>query len=195
MGSCILVVEDQEDNRQILRDLLGNAGYELIEAENGEQALAASTKRRPDLIVMDIQLPIMDGYEATRRIRANPEMKTIPIITVTSYTLAGDEAIQLSSRKRCRKAVTNGLQTVGVVAPKKPMVGSLRGCCACAASGNAAAVPPTNAMNSRRLMAPPAPRTTEYHISGSRTVPFVTPKRGRPCPSEGDRTGISQILA
>jgi two-component system, cell cycle response regulator DivK len=92
MGKCILVVEDQEDNRQILRDLLGNAGFDLIEAENGEQALAALAKQRPDLILMDIQLPIMDGYEATRRIRTNPEMKDIPIIAVTSYALAGDEA-------------------------------------------------------------------------------------------------------
>ena len=97
MGSCILVVEDQEDNRQILRDLLGNAGYELIEAENGEQALAAITKQRPDLILMDIQLPIMDGYEATRRIRANPDMTAIPIIAVTSYALAGDEAKALAA--------------------------------------------------------------------------------------------------
>jgi two-component system cell cycle response regulator DivK len=96
MGKCILVVEDQEDNRQILRDLLGNAGYDLVEAENGEQALAALDKRRPDLILMDIQLPIMDGYEATRRIRANPEMMTIPIIAVTSYALAGDEAKALA---------------------------------------------------------------------------------------------------
>lgn len=91
MSKCILVVEDQEDNRQILRDLLGNAGYELIEAENGEEALAAVAKRRPDLILMDIQLPIMDGHEATRRIRTNPDLKSVPIIAVTSYALAGDE--------------------------------------------------------------------------------------------------------
>jgi len=88
----ILVVEDQEDNRQILRDLLGSVGYELTEAENGEEAIAAVTKRRPDLILMDIQLPVMDGYEATRRIKANPATRHIPIIAVTSYALSGDEA-------------------------------------------------------------------------------------------------------
>jgi len=91
MGKCILVVEDQEDNRQILRDLLGNAGYELTEAENGEEAIAAAGKQRPDLILMDIQLPIMDGYEATRRIRTNPDLRSVPIIAVTSYALTGDE--------------------------------------------------------------------------------------------------------
>jgi two-component system cell cycle response regulator DivK len=91
MSKAILVVEDQEDNRQILRDLLGNAGYDMFEAENGEEALAALAKRRPDLILMDIQLPILDGYETTRRIKANPDLKDIPIIVVTSYALSGDE--------------------------------------------------------------------------------------------------------
>ena len=91
MTKRILVVEDQEDNRQILRDLLGSAGYDLIEAENGEEALAAVAKHRPDLVLMDIQLPIMDGYEATRRLKANPEFKAIPVIVVTSYALSGDE--------------------------------------------------------------------------------------------------------
>jgi two-component system cell cycle response regulator DivK len=91
MTKCILVVEDQLDNRQILRDLLGSAGFELTEAENGEEAIAAVARRRPDLILMDIQLPIMDGYEATRRLRTNPDLKSIPIIAVTSYALTGDE--------------------------------------------------------------------------------------------------------
>ena len=97
MSKRILVVEDQEDNRQILRDLLGNAGYELVEAVDGEQALAAYAKQRPDLILMDIQLPVIDGYEATRRIRLNPELKSIPIIAVTSYALTGDEAKALAA--------------------------------------------------------------------------------------------------
>ena len=91
MSGCILVVEDQMDNRQILRDLLGNAGYTLVEAENGEEALAAVAKQRPDLILMDIQLPVMDGYEATRRIKSDPATESIPIIVITSYALSGDE--------------------------------------------------------------------------------------------------------
>jgi two-component system cell cycle response regulator DivK len=91
MTKRILVVEDQEDNRQILRDLLSNVGYEMIEAEDGMQALEQAAKHRPDLILMDIQLPLMDGYEATRRIKANPDLKAIPIIVVTSYALSGDE--------------------------------------------------------------------------------------------------------
>jgi two-component system, cell cycle response regulator DivK len=87
----ILVVEDQEDNRQILRDLLTNAGFDMVEAENGEEAIASAQASRPDLILMDIQLPILDGYEATRRIKADPNLKSIPIIVVTSYALSGGE--------------------------------------------------------------------------------------------------------
>jgi two-component system, cell cycle response regulator DivK len=91
MRKCILVVEDQEDNRQILRDLLTNGGYDMIEAENGQDAITAAEANRPDLILMDIQLPLLDGYEATRRIKANPDLRSIPIIVVTAYALSGDE--------------------------------------------------------------------------------------------------------
>lgn len=91
MTKRILVVEDQEDNRQILRDLLGSVGYELIEAWDGEAAVTAAKAQHPDLILMDIQLPLLDGYEATRRIKAEPDLKNIPIIVVTSYALSGDE--------------------------------------------------------------------------------------------------------
>jgi two-component system cell cycle response regulator DivK len=92
MTKRILVVEDQEDNMQILRDLLSSAGYEMIEAQDGEAAVRIAVSDRPDLILMDIQLPLLDGYEATRRIRADPAMRAIPIIVVTSYALSGDEA-------------------------------------------------------------------------------------------------------
>ena len=89
MSKRILVVEDQPDNRQIIRDMLAPTDYEITEVESGEEALAAVAKQRPDLILMDIQLPIMDGYTATRKIKADPAMRSIPIIAVTSYALSG----------------------------------------------------------------------------------------------------------
>ena len=92
MSKRILVIEDTEDNRQIIRDLLSSVGYELIEAMDGVSGVALAQKERPDLILMDIQLPEIDGYEATRRIRAIPELAKVPIIAVTSYALSGDEA-------------------------------------------------------------------------------------------------------
>ena len=88
----ILVIEDTEDNRQIVGDLLASAGYESIEAVDGLQGVAAAEREQPDLILMDIQLPGIDGYEATRRIRAIPALARVPIIAVTSYALSGDEA-------------------------------------------------------------------------------------------------------
>jgi two-component system cell cycle response regulator DivK len=91
MSKRILVVEDQEDNRRILRDLLSGVGFQIVEAEDGEQGVTAAEAQRPDLILMDIQMPIMDGYEATQRIKANPALRSIPIIVVTSYALSGDE--------------------------------------------------------------------------------------------------------
>ena len=92
MSRRILVVEDQEDNRQIIRDLLSATEYEIVEAETGEAALAAIAIQRPDLILMDIQMPVMDGYEVTRRIKADPSLRSIPIIAVTAYALSGEEA-------------------------------------------------------------------------------------------------------
>jgi two-component system cell cycle response regulator DivK len=92
MNRRILVVEDHEDNRQILRDLLSSRGYDMVEAEDGEQALAMAEDRRPALILMDVQIPLLDGYEVTRRLKANPALSNIPIIVVTSYALSGDES-------------------------------------------------------------------------------------------------------
>ena len=92
MSKRILVVEDQDDNRRILRDLLTSAGYEMVEAVTGKEGVAMAQTHRPDLILMDIQLPELDGYEATRRIKADPALQPIPIIAVTSYALSGDDA-------------------------------------------------------------------------------------------------------
>ena len=91
MSRRILVIEDQEDNRRILRYLLRSAEYEVIEAVTGEEGVDLAERERPDLILMDIQLPGLDGYEATRRIKGNAALRHIPIIVVTSYALSGDD--------------------------------------------------------------------------------------------------------
>jgi two-component system cell cycle response regulator DivK len=97
MSRTILVVDDHEDNRRILRDLLRSAGYEVAEATTGEDGVAAAKARTPDLILMDIQLPGIDGYEATRRIKADESLRRIPLIVVTSYALSGDDAKALAA--------------------------------------------------------------------------------------------------
>jgi two-component system cell cycle response regulator DivK len=96
-GQTVLVVDDHEDNRRILRDLLRSAGYEVIEATTGEAGVATAKARTPDLILMDIQLPGIDGYEATRRIKADEALRRIPLIVVTSYALSGDDAKALAA--------------------------------------------------------------------------------------------------
>jgi two-component system cell cycle response regulator DivK len=91
MSQRILVIEDNEDNRRIVRDLLTSVGYEIIEAVTGEEGVTMAGAQVPDLILMDIQLPGLDGYDATRRIKADPTLRHIPIIAVTSYALSGDD--------------------------------------------------------------------------------------------------------
>jgi two-component system cell cycle response regulator DivK len=91
MKKRILAIEDHAENRRILGYLLASAGFEMIEAVTGEEGVATAEKEQPDLIIMDIQLPGLDGYEATRRIKANPALRHIPIIVVTSYALSGDD--------------------------------------------------------------------------------------------------------
>ena len=91
MTKRVLSIEDQADNRRIVRDLLTSVGYEVIEAVRGDEGVALAEQSHPDLILTDIQLPGLDGYEATRRIKANPELRRIPVIAVTSYALSGDE--------------------------------------------------------------------------------------------------------
>ncbi len=97
MGKRILVIEDHEENRRILRDLLTHAAYEMLEAVSGEEGVAVARRERPDLILMDIQLPGMDGYEVTRRIRAEAPLRAVPIVAVTSYALSGDEQKALAA--------------------------------------------------------------------------------------------------
>jgi two-component system, cell cycle response regulator DivK len=92
MTKRILVVEDHEDNRRIMRDMLRKAGFEVLEATTGEQGVVLAETHIPDLILMDIQMPVLDGYEATRRIKTIPGLRDIPVIVVTSYALSGEDA-------------------------------------------------------------------------------------------------------
>lgn len=87
----ILYVEDNELNRKLVRGLLKSTTYTLIEANDGEAGVATALVERPDLILMDIQLPKISGLEATRRLRADPITANTPIIAITSFALSGDD--------------------------------------------------------------------------------------------------------
>jgi CheY-like chemotaxis protein len=86
----ILLVEDNEMNRDMLSRRLVRARYEVIIAEDGARGVAMATSDRPDLILMDMSLPVIDGWEATRRIKATPELRKIPIIALTAHAMATD---------------------------------------------------------------------------------------------------------
>ena len=121
MSKQILIIEDQEDNRAILRDLLTSAGYEFVEAINGAEGVTAAERERPDLILMDIQLPLLDGYEATRRIRAIEGLQATPIIAVTSYALSGDEAKALAAG--CNAYITKPYSPRRLLAKVRELLG------------------------------------------------------------------------
>jgi two-component system cell cycle response regulator DivK len=91
MSHKILVVEDHEDNRRIIHDLLTAHGFEVVEAMTGLEGVREAERQNPALILMDIQLPEIDGYEATRRIKSRSDLRHIPIIIITSYALSGDD--------------------------------------------------------------------------------------------------------
>ncbi len=93
----ILLVEDNEMNRDMLSRRLLRRGMEVIVAENGEEGVAKARHERPDLILMDISLPVMDGYEATRILKADAECGKIPIIALTAHAMAGDRESTLAA--------------------------------------------------------------------------------------------------
>jgi two-component system cell cycle response regulator DivK len=93
----ILVIEDNVRNRYLISFILKGDGFEVIEAITGEDGVEMAQKERPDVVLMDIQLPGIDGYEATRRIRALPEGKDVPVIALTSYAMTGDREKALAA--------------------------------------------------------------------------------------------------
>jgi two-component system cell cycle response regulator DivK len=90
-GRTILHIEDNDFNRKIVRDLLARTSYRLVEAVDGESGVAKALEERPDLMLVDIQLPKMSGLEVTRRLRSEPATALVPIIIITSFALSGDD--------------------------------------------------------------------------------------------------------
>jgi len=97
MSGKILVIEDNDRNRKLVKILLEAKNYEVIEAKTGEEALAYLQDDKPDLILLDIQLPNMDGLTLTRMLRSNQETKDIPIVAVTAYAMKGDKERMLEA--------------------------------------------------------------------------------------------------
>ncbi len=91
MTKLILIVEDEPKNLTLLRDLLQVSGYKTIEATDGKQGVELAKSKKPDLILMDVQMPKMDGLEATRILKADTTTGNIPVLALTSYAMKGDE--------------------------------------------------------------------------------------------------------
>jgi CheY-like chemotaxis protein len=107
----ILLVEDNLHNRKIFQGVLAHAGFRVIEAEDGGKALALVKSDRPDLILMDLSIPVVDGWECTRRLKADPGTKSIPIIALTAHAMRGDE-------ERARDAGCDGYLSMPI-SPKR----------------------------------------------------------------------------
>ena len=93
----ILIVEDNQDSRELVVKILKNRGYQLIEAVDGEDALEKAITERPDLILMDISIPKIDGYEVTRMLKSRKEFKSTPIIALTAHAMKGDREKAMES--------------------------------------------------------------------------------------------------
>jgi CheY-like chemotaxis protein len=101
MSARILLIEDNAQNRYLAKFLLGHRGHEVIEAETGPQGLDLAARLRPDLILLDVQLPGMDGHAVARALKSDPQLRSIPIVAVTSYAMVGD-------REKCLEAGAEG---------------------------------------------------------------------------------------
>lgn len=97
MAKKILIVEDNEMNMRLIREILRYHGYEIIEARNGEEGIAMARELLPDLILMDIQMPVMDGYEAMTKLKADPATQRINVIAISSFAMKGDKEKYLAA--------------------------------------------------------------------------------------------------
>ncbi len=120
-GKKILIVEDDPMSRKLARDVLQAHGYETEEVTNGEEAVAKAIETRPDLIVMDIQLPGIDGLEVTRRLKRDASTERIPIIAVTAHALPGDEEQTLEAG--CQVYLPKPIRFMEFVSTVKSLLG------------------------------------------------------------------------
>jgi CheY-like chemotaxis protein len=93
----ILYVEDNDDNVYVVKNRLGRASFVVLVAADGEQGVAMATAEQPDLILMDLSLPVLDGWEATRRLKSAPETKHIPVIALSAHAMVGDREKALAA--------------------------------------------------------------------------------------------------
>ncbi len=107
----ILYVEDNEDNVYVVRSRLTRAGFTILIATDGEQGVSMAATEQPDLILMDLSLPVIDGWEATRRLKATPKTKHIPIVALTAHAMAGD-------REKALNAGCNDFDTKPIELPR-----------------------------------------------------------------------------
>ena len=116
----ILIVEDVDLNRDLLTQLLED-DFEIVAATDGQAGIAAAERERPDLILMDLSLPVIDGWEATRRLKAHQELKSIPVIALTAHAMRGDEAKARASG--CDDFLTKPIDEVMLFAMLKRYLG------------------------------------------------------------------------
>ena len=113
----ILYVEDNEDNVYVVKSRLTRAGFTIVIAADGAQGVAMASTEQPDLILMDLSLPVLDGWEATRRIKAAPDTKHIPVVALTAHAMAGD-------REKALAAGCNDFDTKPIELPR--LLGKIR---------------------------------------------------------------------
>ena len=111
MGKVILIIEDEPKNMKLFRDILQVHGYTTIEATDGQQGIESARANKPDLILMDILMPVMNGLEATKILKADPETNKIPIIALTSYAMSGDKEKTLEAG--CDAYMTKPIDVIG----------------------------------------------------------------------------------
>jgi CheY-like chemotaxis protein len=124
-GSTVLIVEDNRDNRFIYRTILEHHGYEVLEACDGEAGVRLVRERLPDLVLMDISIPIIDGHQATRLLKADPATAGIPVIALTAHAMAEDRV--LAAEAGCDAYLSKPAEPKQVVAEVRRLISMARG--------------------------------------------------------------------